>query len=68
MTKWPFWLWSLAPEKVLTRRSPPLLHEQAQVGGAIISAREAPTGVFIKKSRGHNFVVARDEAGAWAFR
>jgi len=42
--------------------------EQAQVGGVIISAREAPTGVFIKKSRGHNFVVSRDEAGAWAFR
>jgi hypothetical protein len=42
--------------------------EQAQLGGAVISAREAPTGLFIKKSRGHNFIVARDEAGAWAFR
>ena len=41
--------------------------EQAGLKNAMVSAREAPTGMFIKKSRHYNFVVIKNEAGLWQF-
>ena len=42
--------------------------ERAQVKGAIISARDAPTGLFIKKNRVHNFIIVKNADNSWHFQ
>jgi len=42
--------------------------EQAGLKNAIISAHETPKGLIIKKSRGVNFVVNKNDSGVWEFR
>ena len=42
--------------------------EQAGLKNAIISANEVPKGWFIKKGRGYNFIVVKNEAGEWQLR
>jgi hypothetical protein len=42
--------------------------EQAQLKGAIISARQAPSGIFIKTSRLYNFTIVKHEDDSWHFQ
>lgn len=42
--------------------------EEAGLKNAIVSANEVPKGWFIKKGRGYNFIVIKNEAGVWQFQ
>ena len=46
----------------------PVLRIDAERGSftsAIVSAREVPNGLFLKKSKGFNFVYEKDSDGSW---